>query len=181
MNQPLQPSQGESEINPPITPGGFGQVLDAPEPEGDDGDTVTEQARTSASCCAAPGQRPFSPTTAGGRPTGGTSGLGSIFRVSGLKAREKSPSRSIARGRSMRANWVSSRRRFAPFSKGKGPAGCMCSTSIPRSIGPRFIKLGSRSHLPGWWRRNELRAVLPLVERARNCASDLGFPYRFMW
>jgi predicted metal-dependent peptidase len=29
----------------PTTPGGFGQVLDAPEPEGDDGDTVAEQAR----------------------------------------------------------------------------------------------------------------------------------------
>jgi predicted metal-dependent peptidase len=45
VNQPSQPSQGESEINPPITPGGFGQVLDAPEPEGDDGETVAEQAR----------------------------------------------------------------------------------------------------------------------------------------
>jgi predicted metal-dependent peptidase len=29
----------------PATPGGFGQVLDSPEPEGDDGDTVAEQAR----------------------------------------------------------------------------------------------------------------------------------------
>jgi predicted metal-dependent peptidase len=29
----------------PTTPGGFGQVLDAPEPEGEDGDTVAEQAR----------------------------------------------------------------------------------------------------------------------------------------
>ena len=29
----------------PTTPGGFGQVLDAPEPEGDDGETVAEQAR----------------------------------------------------------------------------------------------------------------------------------------
>jgi predicted metal-dependent peptidase len=29
----------------PETPGGFGQVLDAPEPEGGDGDTVAEQAR----------------------------------------------------------------------------------------------------------------------------------------
>ena len=29
----------------PATPGGIGQVLDAPQPEGDDGDTVAEQAR----------------------------------------------------------------------------------------------------------------------------------------
>jgi predicted metal-dependent peptidase len=29
----------------PTTPGGFGQVLDAPQPEGDDGPTVAEQAR----------------------------------------------------------------------------------------------------------------------------------------
>jgi predicted metal-dependent peptidase len=29
----------------PATPGGFGQVLDAPEPQGDDGETVAEQAR----------------------------------------------------------------------------------------------------------------------------------------
>lgn len=29
----------------PTTPGGFGQVLDAPEPEGDNSDTVAEQAR----------------------------------------------------------------------------------------------------------------------------------------
>jgi hypothetical protein len=28
-----------------VTPGGFGQVLDAPDPEGDDGDTVVDQAR----------------------------------------------------------------------------------------------------------------------------------------
>jgi predicted metal-dependent peptidase len=44
-NQALQPDQGEGEPNAPVTPGGFGQVLDAPEPEGDDGDTVAEQAR----------------------------------------------------------------------------------------------------------------------------------------
>jgi len=41
---------GEQPDNPgepaaPTTPGGFGQVLDAPEPEGDDGETVAEQAR----------------------------------------------------------------------------------------------------------------------------------------
>jgi predicted metal-dependent peptidase len=44
-NQALQPDQGEGEPDAPVTPGGFGQVLDAPEPEGDDGDTVAEQAR----------------------------------------------------------------------------------------------------------------------------------------
>ena len=44
-NQPPQPNQGESEPNPPVTPGGFGQVLDAPEPVGDDGGSVAEQAR----------------------------------------------------------------------------------------------------------------------------------------
>jgi predicted metal-dependent peptidase len=42
-NQQLQPNPGEP--NAPVTPGGFGQVLDAPEPEGDRGDTVAEQAR----------------------------------------------------------------------------------------------------------------------------------------
>jgi predicted metal-dependent peptidase len=36
---------GDSEPTAPTTPGGFGQVLDAPEPEGDDGDTVAEPAR----------------------------------------------------------------------------------------------------------------------------------------
>jgi hypothetical protein len=42
-----QPNDLSAEGKPaaPTTPGGFGQVLDAPEPEGDDGDTVAEQAR----------------------------------------------------------------------------------------------------------------------------------------
>jgi predicted metal-dependent peptidase len=44
-NQASQPDQGEIEPNAPVTPGGFGQVLDASEPEGHDGDTVAEQAR----------------------------------------------------------------------------------------------------------------------------------------
>jgi predicted metal-dependent peptidase len=35
----------DGEPTAPATPGGFGQVLDAPQPEGDDGDTVAEQAR----------------------------------------------------------------------------------------------------------------------------------------
>jgi len=42
--QPGNPS-ADGEPTAPTTPGGFGQVLDAPEPEGDDGDTVAEQAR----------------------------------------------------------------------------------------------------------------------------------------
>ena len=39
--------QGDNPGEPaaPTTPGGFGQVLDAPEPGGDDGETVAEQAR----------------------------------------------------------------------------------------------------------------------------------------
>ena len=41
--QPGNPS-ADGEPTAPTTPGGFGQVLDAPEPEGD-GDTVAEQAR----------------------------------------------------------------------------------------------------------------------------------------
>jgi predicted metal-dependent peptidase len=41
--QPGNPS-ADGEPTAPTTPGGFGQVLDAPEPEGDD-DTVAEQAR----------------------------------------------------------------------------------------------------------------------------------------
>jgi predicted metal-dependent peptidase len=55
-NQANDPSDRESgktaddpsaddDLTAPKTPGGFGQVLDAPEPEGDDGDTVAEQAR----------------------------------------------------------------------------------------------------------------------------------------
>jgi predicted metal-dependent peptidase len=47
--QPGNPS-ADSGPTAPTTPGGFGQVLDAPEPEGDDGDTVSEQARTIRSC-----------------------------------------------------------------------------------------------------------------------------------
>jgi predicted metal-dependent peptidase len=35
----------DSEPTAPTIPGGFGQLLDAPEPEGDDGDTVAEQTR----------------------------------------------------------------------------------------------------------------------------------------
>jgi predicted metal-dependent peptidase len=42
--QPSNPS-ADGEPTAPTTPGGFGQVLDAPEPEGDDGDTIAEQAR----------------------------------------------------------------------------------------------------------------------------------------
>src|SRR5580698_433389 len=42
-----QPNNSSADGEPaaPATPGGFGQVLDAPEPEGDDGHTITEQAR----------------------------------------------------------------------------------------------------------------------------------------
>src|SRR5258705_8852307 len=75
------------------------------------------QVWTGASYCAAHGQRQFRLITAGCRPIGGTSGLGSTFRVSGLRARARSPSQSIAQDRSIRASWVSSRRRFAPFLK----------------------------------------------------------------
>ncbi len=35
----------DGEPTAPTTPGGVGQVLDAPEPDGDDGETVAEQAR----------------------------------------------------------------------------------------------------------------------------------------
>ena len=35
----------DGEPTAPTTPGGVGQVLDAPEPEGDDGDTIAEQTR----------------------------------------------------------------------------------------------------------------------------------------
>ena len=73
---------------------------------------------------------------------------GLYLPVLGLKAQGRSPSQSIVQGRSMRASWVSSRRKFAPFLRVSGRAGCMCSTSIPRSTRPRSIKLGSRSRLP---------------------------------
>ncbi len=42
--QPNDPS-ADGEPTAPATPGGFGQVIDAPQPEGDDGETVAEQAR----------------------------------------------------------------------------------------------------------------------------------------
>jgi len=42
--QPNDPG-ADGEPIAPTTPGGFGQVLDAPEPEGDDGQTVAKQAR----------------------------------------------------------------------------------------------------------------------------------------
>jgi predicted metal-dependent peptidase len=42
--QPNDPSAG-GEPTAPTTPGGFGQVLDAPEPENGEGKTVVEQAR----------------------------------------------------------------------------------------------------------------------------------------
>ena len=38
-------TSADGEPTAPNTPGGFGQVLDAHEPEGDDGETVAEQAR----------------------------------------------------------------------------------------------------------------------------------------
>jgi predicted metal-dependent peptidase len=38
-------SSADAELTAPTTPGGVGQVLDAPEPDGDDGETVAEQAR----------------------------------------------------------------------------------------------------------------------------------------
>jgi len=44
-DEPSQPNQGGSEPNAPATPGGFGQVLDAPEPSGEDGDSVAAQVR----------------------------------------------------------------------------------------------------------------------------------------
>ena len=42
-----QPDKKSADGEPtaPVTPGGIGQVLDAPQPKGDDGDTVAEQAR----------------------------------------------------------------------------------------------------------------------------------------
>jgi len=43
-NQP-PPSDSPSELNAPVTPGGFGQVLDAPEPEAGQGNSAAEQAR----------------------------------------------------------------------------------------------------------------------------------------
>jgi hypothetical protein len=71
-----------------------------------------------------------------------------IYQVLGLRARGRSPSQSIAQDPSTCANWVSSRRKFAPFSKGNGRAGCTCSTSIPKSIKRRSIKQNSLSRLP---------------------------------
>ena len=38
-------SSADDKPTAPVTPGGFGQVLDAPDPVGDDGETVAEQAR----------------------------------------------------------------------------------------------------------------------------------------
>ena len=179
--QPDNPS-AEGEPAAPTTPGGFGQVLDAPEPGGDDGETVAEQAREwkiaveqaeniaklagklpagvtrSLEQSEAAGvdwrellrrawSIPFRLTIAGFRPIGATSGLGSISRVSGLRAQEKSPLPWTAQGLSMRVNLDSLRRKFAPYSKVNDRAGCTSSTLIPRSIGPRSTKHVSRSHL----------------------------------
>ena len=40
-----RPNQNDAEPSSPVTPGGFGQVLDAPKAEGDVGHSIAEQAR----------------------------------------------------------------------------------------------------------------------------------------
>jgi predicted metal-dependent peptidase len=167
----------DGEPTAPTTPGGLAQVLDAPEPEGDDGDTVAEQARKWK---IAVEQAENVAKLAGKLPAGITRSLeqseaagvdwrellrrawsetipsdycwvppnrrhiwaGLYLRVSRLKARGRSPSLSIVQDRSIRANLVSSRRRFAPFSKVNGRAGCICSTSIPTSIKTEVYQAG---------------------------------------
>ena len=153
------------------------RCFDAPEPEGDDGDTVAEQARKWK---IAVEQAENVAKLAGKLPAGITRSLeqseaagvdwrellrrawsetipsdycwvppnrlhiwaGLYLRVSRLKARGRSPSLSIVQDRSIRANLVSSRRRFAPFSKVNGRAGCICSTSIPTSIKTEVYQAG---------------------------------------
>jgi predicted metal-dependent peptidase len=173
----------DSEPTAPTIPGGFGQLLDAPEPEGDDGDTVAEQTREWK---IAVEQAENVAKLAGKLPVG----VNRSFEQSepaGVDWREllrrawsetipsdyswMPPNRrhiwaglylpgvrcegageiAIAvdySGSIMHASWVSSSRKSAPFSKDIDRAGCMCSTSIPRSIRPRFIKQDSLSHLP---------------------------------
>ena len=133
----------DGEPTAPTTPGGFGQVLDAPEPEGDDGDTIAEQAREwkiaveqAENVAKLAGNLPVDVTRnleqseAAGvdwrellrRAWSETipsdyswmppnrrhiwAGLGCIFRVSGLKVRRRSQSRSIAQDRQRTSAWT---------------------------------------------------------------------------
>ena len=44
-DQQASSKDGGGQVDAPVTPGGIGQVLDAPEPDGDEGASVAEQAR----------------------------------------------------------------------------------------------------------------------------------------
>ena len=197
-------------------PAALAKLLDAPEPEGDDGDTVAEQAREWK---IAVEQAENVAKLAGKLPAGVTRSL-EQSEAAGVDWREllrrawsetipsdytwlppnrrhiwaglylpgvrseapgKSLSPSIAQGRSMRANSVFSRQEFAPSSKVNDRAECMCSTSIPKSIRPRSVKQGSQLHLFRLGAEERTSHLLPVVGRARICATDPGFPYRFMW
>jgi hypothetical protein len=62
------------------------------------------------------------------------------------------------------------------------PSRCVCA--LLRHRGPQGRGLSSWAAdlaYSGWRRRNQLRALLPVVGRAWNCAADSGFSDRLMW
>jgi hypothetical protein len=99
-------------------------ACESPQQEDMSGPPAANRHRLGASCYAAPGQRQFRLTIAGCRLIVGTSELGCIFQVSGLKVRGRSQLRSIAQD--------------------------MCSTSIPRSKRPRSIKRDIGQRTSAW-------------------------------
>jgi hypothetical protein len=200
----------------PTTPGGVGQVLDAPEPEGDDGDTVAEQAREWK---IAVEQAENVAKLAGKLPAGITRSL-KESKAAGVDWREllhRAWSETIPSDYSWmppnrrRLGWSLSaycqvgrrggnrhRRRLlrvdqcAPAGslRGRNPLHTRGSTTEPgacallryRSPQGRGLS-GWAADLtyPGWGRRNELRALLSVVGRARNCAADPSFSDSLMW
>ena len=214
--QPDKPD-ADGELTAPATPGGFGQVLDAPEPAGDDGATVAEQAREWKIALE---QAENVAKLAGKLPAGATRSL-EQSEAAGVDWREllrRAWSETIPSDYS----WMPPNRRhiwaglYLPGVRSEGTGEIAiavdCSGSVSaRQLGlfeaeirsilegqrpsrvhvlyfdtevhkGRRISSGAADHAySNWRRRNELRAVLHLVGRARNCAADLGFPYRLMW
>jgi hypothetical protein len=172
----------DGEPTAPTTPGGFGQVLDAPEPEGEDSDTVAKQAREWK---VAVEQAENVAKLADKLPAGVTRSL-EQSEAAGVDWREllrRAWSETIPSDYS----WMPPNRRhiwaglYLPGVRSEGtgeiaiavdcsgsvnarqlglfeseirsilegqrPSRCMCSTSTLRSIRPRSMKRGSRSHL----------------------------------
>ena len=210
-SKPNNPSS-DSEPTAPATPGGFGQVLDAPEPEGEDGETVAEQAREWK---IAVEQAENVAKLAGKLPAGVTRSL-EQSEAAGVDWREllrRAWSETIPSDYS----WMPPNRRhiwaglYLPGVRSEGVGEIAIAVDCSGSINARQLGLfeaeirsilegqrPSRVHVlyfdtevhkaevyqagqpisltPVGRRRNELRALLPLVGRARNCAADPGVP-----